>query len=277
MNSKAIQILVNNGNPNGLKIIEIAGWVGKCFVVPRQNIKDLKERPESNQPGIYFLFGIDTETNKEIVYIGESESFYSRISSHDSNKYFWNTAVVFCGGLNRAFVKYLEYKATTLAIEAGRMHIENKVQPQENTLSEFEKVSIGQYFENIKFILSVFHYELFESLEESFIDNTFYFIESDGVNAKAKILENGEVLVMSGSVARIRETESFSGWSKIARQQFLKEGKFIIKDDNSYELSEDVIFKSPSAAAATLVGRSINGWTAWKDKDGNTLDENLRK
>jgi hypothetical protein len=71
------------------------------------------------------------------------------------------------------------------------MNVQNKVQPQENTLSEFEKVSVEQYFDTIKFILSTFHYEVFETVEESYIDNKLYYIEADGVSAKAKALENG--------------------------------------------------------------------------------------
>jgi hypothetical protein len=276
MTSKALQILVTNGNPNGLKIIELNGWIGKCFIVPRQNLKDLKNRSEINQPGLYLLFGVKEETGENLVYIGESESFYSRISNHDANKDFWNIAVVFTGGLNRADVKYLEYRATRLANEAKRMMVQNKVQPQENTLSEFQKVTIDQYFENIRFILSTFQYEVFEIAEQSYIDNTLYHLRADGVTAKAKALEDGAMIVFAGAIARRRETDSFTGWSKAARQRFIQEGKLVIKDDDSLEFIEDVVFKSPSAAAATLAGRPINGWTAWEDENGNTLDQNLR-
>ena len=276
MLTKALQILVANGNPNGLKIIELNGWIGKCFIVPRQNLKDLKNRSEINQPGLYLLFGVKEETGEGLVYIGESESFYSRISNHDANKDFWSIAVVFTGGLNRADVKYLEYRATTLANEAKRMVVQNKVQPQENTLSEFQKVTIDQYFENIRFILSTFQYEVFEIVEQSYIDNTMYNLKADGVTAKAKALEDGAMIVFAGAIARKRETDSFTGWSKAARQRFIQEGKLVIKDDDSLEFTEDIVFKSPSAAAATLAGRPINGWTAWEDENGNTLDQNLR-
>ena len=277
MNAKALQLLVPHGNPNGLKIIDIPGWIGRCFVVPRQNLKDLKDRPEINQPGLYLLFGVDEETSENLVYIGESENFYSRISNHDANKDFWNTAVVFTGGLNRAFVKYLEYKATTLAYEAKRMKVQNKVQPQENTLHEFEKVTVEQYFENIRFVLNTFKFQVFEVVEESYADNTIYHLKGSGVKATAKILEDGSMTVFAGSVARRKEVGSFTGWSKTARERFLKEGKMVLKGDDSYITTEDIIFKSPSAAAATLSGSPINGWISWKDEKGNTLDENLRK
>ena len=278
MKSKALQILIPEGNPNGLKVIEIPGWSGKCFIAPRQSLKELKDRSEVNQPGLYILFGVDETTGDDLVYIGESEKFYSRITNHDANKDFWSTVVIFTGGLNRAFVKYLEYRATTLAHEANRMKMQNKVQPQENTLSEFEKVTIENYFENVQFILSSFGYEVFDSIVESISDAKIYTLKAEGVEARAQLLSDGSLNVLKGSTARIRETEAFWGWSLAARKRFREEGILVDNGDGiSYKYTENVLFKSPSAAAATTTGRPINGWTAWKDEQGNTLDDNLRK
>lgn len=271
-------MLVPEGNPNGMKIIELAGWSGKCFVVPRQNLRELKDRLEVNQPGLYLLFGVDEEGVKDLVYIGESENFYNHIANHDSNKDFWNISVIFTGGLNRAFVKYLEYRATTLAHEADRMVVQNKIQPQENTLSEFEKITVEQYFENVQFILGAIGYELFDSVVESISDTKLYSLKSEGADAKAQLLADGSLNVLKGSTARIRETEAFWGWSQAARKRFLEDGTLADNgDDVSYIYTKDTLFKSPSAAAATTMGRPVNGWTAWKDESGNTLDENLRK
>ncbi len=271
-------MLVPEGNPNGMKIIELPGWSGKCFVVPRQNLRELKDRSEINQPGLYLLFGVDEGSSDDLVYIGESENFYSRIANHDSNKDFWNIAVIFTGGLNRAFVKYLEYRATTMAYDADRMVVQNKVQPQENTLSESEKVIVEQYFENVQFVLGAIGYEVFETVAESISDAKLYHLKAEGADAKAQLLADGSLNVLKGSLARIRETESFWGWPQAARKRFLEDGTFTDNGDGaSYVYTKDVLFKSPSAAAATTTGRPINGWTAWKDEAGNTLDENLRK
>ena len=40
--------------------------------------------------------------------------------------------------------------------------------------------------------------------------------------------------------------------------------------------SQDYLFKSPSAAAAFVLEASANGWSEWKDKDGNTLSDIYR-
>ena len=271
-------MLVPEGNPNGMKIIELTGWSGKCFVVPRQSLKTLKDRAEVNQPGLYLLFGIDESSTDQLVYIGESETFYNRVADHDSKKDFWEVAVIFTSGLNRADVKYLEYRATALAREAGRMIVQNKVQPPENSLSEFGKTAAEQYFENIQFILGAFGYEVFEKVAESISDPTFYYLSAGGTKATAQLLGDGSINVLKGSLARIRETEAFWGWSQAARRKFVDDGTFVEKGDGVlFEYTKDVLFKSPTAAAATTVGSPINGWTAWKDEAGNTLDENLRK
>ena len=278
MKSKVLQMIIPEGYPNGMKIIELPGWSGKSFVVPRQNLKDLKDRPEVNLPGLYLLFGIDEASSGELVYIGESENFYSRISNHDSNKDFWNEAVIFTGGLNRAFVKYLEYRATTMAHNARRMIVQNKVQPQENTLSEGERVIVEHYFENVQFILSTIGYEVFETIEESITDQKLYYLKSDGADAKARLLADGSLNVLKGSLARIKQVESFWGWSKTARERFLEDGTLKDYGDGlSYVYTRDVLFKSPTAAAATTVGYSVNGWNVWKDDTGKTLDDNIRK
>ena len=40
---------------------------------------------------------------------------------------------------------------------------------------------------------------------------------------------------------------------------------------------KNVSFSSPSSAGMFVLGGSINGWTEWKNKEGKTLDELLRK
>lgn len=271
-------MIIPSGNPNGIKIVELPNWTGKCFLVPRQSLKELKDYTEINMPGFYMLFGVDDESIDDLVYIGESETFYNRVSDHDAKKEFWDTAVVFTGGLNKAYVKYLEYKATTLAHEINRMKVQNKVQPPENTLLSFDKIAVEDYFEKVQLILTAIGYEVFDAITESISDAKIYFLRAEGVDAKAQLLADGSLNVLKGSTARIRETESFWGWSKAARERFIADSTLIDSGNGiSYTYTKDVLFKSPSAAAATTTGRPINGWTAWKDGKGNTLNENLRK
>lgn len=253
------------------------GWTGKVFIIPRASLKDIKDRTEINNPAVYFLFGKDENSTFENVYIGESESFFSRLENHDINKDFWNSAVVFTGQLDRADVKYLENKSTILAREVNRYQVLNKVHPQENKLSEFKKISVDDFFEKIQYVMSALGYPLFQ-FPRSTTDSNVYFLKIEDLLAKGRLLDNGDFMVLKDSQARMRETDSFvGGYAYAARREFLNAGTLIQSNDKSYIFTKDVIFKSPSASAATVAGRAINGWTAWKDQKGNTLDENVRK
>jgi len=63
---------------------------------------------------------------------------------------------------------------------------------------------------------------------------------------------------------------------KNARQRVL-DAKIIEMQNNVYVFVKDYLFPSPSQAASTVLGRSTNGWTMWKDSKGRTLDELKRK
>ncbi|WP_231615986.1 DUF4357 domain-containing protein [Novipirellula artificiosorum] len=43
--------------------------------------------------------------------------------------------------------------------------------------------------------------------------------------------------------------------------------------EDAYYFTQDYLFPAPSTAAAVVLGRSANGWTEWKDKNGSTLSE----
>ena len=60
------------------------------------------------------------------------------------------------------------------------------------------------------------------------------------------------------------------------RKNLIEDG-VLIKEGTIYKFSDDQIFKSPSAAAATVLARRANGWIEWKDEKGKTLDELKRR
>ena len=63
---------------------------------------------------------------------------------------------------------------------------------------------------------------------------------------------------------------------RTSRDKLIESG--ILKENNdTYIFTEDYVFNSPSTAGGVILGRSTNGWTKWKDKNGKTLDELKRK
>lgn len=275
--SQVITTILLSNNATGIKLAELHNWKANILVVPRAQLSKVKEKEEINQPGIYFLFGDGSE--KPVVYIGQSENCFNRLTDHNRQRSEeeWNTALVFTGGLHSTYVKYLESIAVKEATNAGRYEVVNGNSPSENQITEAQRITASEFFDKIQVVASFFGYQLFESAESLTSDKTIYRLTSEHASANAQLLDDGTMNVLKGSLARLRETQSFGGWAKAARIKFLGEGVIVATpDNNSYEFTQDVIFSSPSAAAATIAGRSINGWTAWKDADGNTLDSKVR-
>jgi hypothetical protein len=278
MASIGIQIFVPDGDPNGIKVISVIGWKGKGFEIPRAKLKDIRNRDEVSAPGVYFLFGEGGDILRKRVYIGESENFYHRLESHDANKEFWDIALVFTGGLNKAHVKYLENHSIALAKKIDRYEMVNAVGTYENKLSEFEKAETEDFFEKIKIVLGILGISLFQEAPQKNMTAEIYYLDRVEMQASGTLLDNGEFKVFEGSTARVEEVDSFRGKSGARfRQGLIDEGVLRKQDEKFYVFAKDYIFTSPSAASGAIMARQSNGWTAWHDKEGKTLDEIKRK
>jgi len=275
--AQVITTILLDDNPKGLRLIEMANWSGKAFVVPRGKLKELRNRKDAQQPGLYILFGDGEE--KPTAYIGQSENVVDRLFSHDSNRKEdeWNTALVFIGNLDSTFIKYLESVSLDLAKKANRYEIFNNAAPKENRLSEAQKIVATEYFERIKIIVGLLGYSLFEGLAEQQEGGQVYVCDTGGIKAKGMLLESQEFVVYQGSTVRLQETKSFNASGKGLRKKLIDEGVLESIDDEFYTFTRDYVFATPSAAGGAVTGSMVNGWNLWKDSNGRTLDENVRK
>lgn len=280
--AQVITTILLDDNPKGLRLIEMAGWSGKAFVVPRGKLKELRSRDDANLPGLYILFG---ETKNGVsAYIGQAENVVSRLMSHDSNRSEdqWNEAVAFVGGLDSAMIKNLESKTIADATTVGRYTLLNGNAPQENKISEAQKIAVDDYRNRLGLIVGLFGYKLFDQQAMSTQADIYYLedIRNKDASATGSLMDNGEFVVYKGSRFRkepSKNLESYGPNIVALRAELLHKGVLEILDDHSYRLTSDHIFSSPSQAAATVHGRSCNGWTGWKDEQGKALDENVRQ
>lgn len=93
-------------------------------------------------------------------------------------------------------------------------------------------------------------------------DGEYYLEQTVKGHGKIKAtmyVSDGKIVVAKGSMC----APTKDGWIPEAR----KNAK--IKDNI---LTEDVETTSPSTAGWIVLGHSNNGWTTWKDKDGNAID-----
>lgn len=281
MNKKqTIKIFLAEGNPTGLRILELFNWNGCGAIIPRDRVTYAMGREDLDTQGVYLLLG-ENENGEEMLYIGESESLKDRIRSHHRNKDFWDTAVCFFskdGNLNKAHVKYLEELLVAEALEAGRLQIVNGNQPNRTRLAESDEAEILIFADNIKLILSSIGYTFLKKPTEYEEEKEDIFI-TKGPDAEAKALYTSEgMVVLKNSVARKELADSAKERHLKRRPALLADGSLIEHDDRSYKFTRDVVFSSPSNAAQNILGRNANGWTEWKrESDGKTLDEVYRR
>lgn len=281
--AKVVEIILPNDDPSGVRIIKLANFTGVFFVIPRANLATIENRSEINSPAIYYLFGEGKTESKNLAYIGESERFYQRLMNHDLNKEFWNIAIVCSGDLDRACVKYLENQSVILAKMVDRYEIVNTAKPPENRLSETKKIIVDDYFQKIKFIMTLLGLPLFQDIPTKKDSSEIYYLE-DQKNKDAKglgtLLPNHEFIVFKDSLARFKETPGFIkslNNTHLLREHLETEGVFKrSQNGNSFIFTKDYIFSSPSKASDIILARPSNGWIAWRDKSGKTLDENKR-
>jgi hypothetical protein len=127
MPSATIKLFLVQGDPKRLRTAELSNWTGKAIAGPRSELDGVLARDEATKPGVYFLSGIDSESGKPAVYVGEAESIRDRLRGH-LDKDFWNHVVFFVSkdeNPTKAHVRYLEGRLIEQARSVGRAMVMN--------------------------------------------------------------------------------------------------------------------------------------------------------
>lgn len=277
MRAKTIQIFLPDGSPRSIRIAEITSRIAKLILIPRNKLEEASTREELKNVGVYFLFGNSDEKAKDIVYVGEAEDCFKRLKQHNSSKDFWNVAVVVISKTNsftKSHVKYLEHYFYNKAKEINRYEVVNETMPTESFITETMVADLMDDFETIKILLSTLGYPLFEEIYKTETKEVLICKGKDAY-ASGEYTDEG-LVVYQQSIANVKETITAGTGVKNLRNKLLNSG-VLVQKENVYIFQSDYIFKSPSAAAAAVLGRRANGWTEWKNKNGETLDELKRQ
>lgn len=270
---KTVTTYLIDGDPKGTQYVFISNKICQMFVIPRANISILNERTDLQTPAFYILLGED-ESTKPQAYIGETENFKERVKDHDSKKVFWQKALIFISkdaAMTKADVQYLEHKAIDEARKANTFVLnENKQTPKAPNLPEYQKDAMDEFFEDIKFLTSFTGCTIFDIIETK--KQHLFYTKNRGCNAIGFYNASG-FTVLKGSIIAKGNTKSFS-WAE-KRNKLIKD--YVVQKNGNLVMESDITFSSPSTAADFCLGRSCNGWTIWKDKEGQTLDAVYRK
>lgn len=168
--SKTIQMYIFDGNPNGRIMCELSNWNGRIYKISRNELSEFAKRNDSENTGVYFLFGKD-ESNFDTVYVGEAEKMFTRLKQHLKEDY-WNDCIAIISKdnlLNKAHVKYLENKFYNIAQDTGRANVLNSTIPTCSSISEYDEAMLVEFISNTKLLVNTLGYKTFDSIKESSI------------------------------------------------------------------------------------------------------------
>ncbi|MCB9184081.1 MAG: GIY-YIG nuclease family protein [Flavobacteriales bacterium] len=273
-----LHILVADGDPDGLRVVERSNWNGRALMFPRNMYPGLRERAEFKQPGVYLLIGPREDGDGEKIYVGEGDPVGERIKSHYAKVDFWQRCVFFVsstGNMNKAHIQYLEARLVALGRVAKRLPMENGTDPTDPTLSEMDRAFVEVFLQNLLGMLPVLGITAFEkghgpvAVEK---DLPLLHCEGRGITATGYDAPQG-FIVREGSFAALVFTPgAATHFPSIVRlrDELVSNGVLALAD-GKYRFTQDCTFSSPSMASCVALGRPSNGRVDWKDGQGRTL------
>lgn len=287
---KSINLFLMDGAPSGRIKCTLANWTGVVYKIPRTELDKCKGRDDLSQSGVYFLFGESDQTEDDVVYIGQAgvrkngEGLLYRLIEHKRNpdKDYWTEAIVFTTS-NNSFgpteISYLENRFCGLAVDANRYLVKNSNDPNPGNITEEKESELEEFIDYAKIVMGVLGHKLFESLTikskssvvvEPTEEELLLFMKrksgKSGLMIEASCKQTNEgFVVLQGSRIEIIDSNRIPPGIKKRRQT--------AKIDTNGILQEDILFRSPSYAAAFVIGGHVNGLTEWKTKDGTSLKE----
>jgi len=275
-----VKIFLAEGSPTSVRTAELSNWTGKAVAGPRSKIEDILKRDEANNPGVYFLTGVNPETGKDKVYIGEAEVIRKRVKGH-MEKDFWKTIVFFVSkdeNLTKAHIKYLEGKLIETAKTVGRSELEN-AQSSGSHLPESDAADMDIFLFRMEQLLPILGQDFLKPVikQEVTKKSDLLFCKIKNLKATGRQTDNG-LVVLKDSEAVLEERQSTQKYRYAAnlRQTLLNENIVVKKEDRLVFIS-DYEFSSPSAAAGVIHGGQANGLTSWKDSKGISLKQKEEK
>lgn len=271
----SLRIFLPDGTPEGVRLVSKSNWTGLAIASSRSRYPAARiARNEFRTPGVYVLVGPPESAKYEArIYVGEGEDPRARIDAHHGSKDFWNRLVLFTSTgevLNKAAIRYMEARLLELALGAGRAELDNGNAPGLPPLTEPDQQDAESFLDDMLIIYPLLGLNVFERVERP-ADAERLSLSGPQASGEGNETEDGFV-VYAGANARTAAVGSIPSWALSLRQALINSGALL--PDESGErlvLQADHEFKSPSAAAAVLLGRSAAGPLEWKNSAGSSL------
>lgn len=277
MTPKTIQIFLPGGDPRGIRIAEITTRIVQVIEVPRSLLQNFFKMPESDQVALYFLFGEAEDGTEPKVYIGQTGDLRARLTKHNKEREFWQRALVLISrthSLTQTHALFLEWHCLQATRKAARYADENGnggCKPHTPAPLEADCLEI---FETGQALLATLGYPVFDDVRKPVTspdaEETF-FCKASSADGRGLYTAEGFV-VLKGSSGRLESVPSMQKSTHLKARQRIIDAGIMKAEGQRLVFQKDHLFNSPSMAAIILMGCHANGWTDWKNKDGQTLD-----
>lgn len=297
MKPRSINIFLLDGDPNGIRVAQIMMSTIQAIAFRRNKLGEVRKTfPEIERPGVYILIGDDeSEPDRQLSYIGESECIGERLATHNSNKSgrdskdFWTDTVVLISkdeNLTKSHARYVEACLIRNTGNNPRWVLPNTKMPSGDAgkLPLPDRAAMDEFVDQTKTLVGALGWDLFrevrgkqtesvrsEDVQASFahLEDLKFFFRGQGFSAEMKLSHSGDIVVLAESMARVKTTSTIPRGTAALRNTLLETG--VLREQGDYLVfTSNYSFSSPSAAAATVIGASANGRILWKLPDGRT-------
>ena len=281
---KSINLFLMDGEPSGRIKCTLANWTGVAYKIPRTSLDLCKERDDLKQSGIYFLFGTSDQTGNNVVYVGQAgarkngEGLLYRLQEHKRNpdKDYWTEAVVFTTS-NNSFgpteISYLENRFCGLAFAAKRYDVKNGNDPTHGNITEEKESELEEFVDYARIVMGTLGHKVFEPIvavkpaaEVDAVSDDEPILYFNRANLKATGRRTSDGFVVFKGSAVVPELHKSCPENVVKLRERYKD-----KIGVGHILTEDLLFTSPSTAAAFVGGTSLSGNIMWKTAGGVSL------
>jgi hypothetical protein len=288
----SVRILLQDGEVEGVRFLEIANWTGMAILSPRDRYLDLRSEPEFDRTGVYILTGPDPDYEGVIrSYIGRADNLRTRIDNHIKERDWWDSCLCFTtsdDSLTLTHIQFLEAALLEQATKAGQVRLDNVQFPAIPRLGRADRLDLTRFLENVLMLSGMAGLPTFEIVDQAPdqitiavpTENSFKFAQYEfhyvgpaaDLMANAKYEARKRFVVMQKSMSRINETNSCPDTVRVLRQKLRDEG-VLVENGGVLLFTADHAFNSPSLAAAVIYGGSVNGRSVWKNADGRSIND----
>ncbi|MGI6173751.1 MAG: DUF4357 domain-containing protein [Christensenellales bacterium] len=255
---KKVEIFLPNGDGNEACTIDVGGWSGYAVRISREEVENCSLNGLHGEY-VYILLAEDNH-GCDALSISCADNLKAELMGLiTENQFYWRTAIAFGGhDLNTTFINYLSRRLNSMANEAHRYNVLSTPPPSVH-VSQGDKAMLEEFIDNIRMVLAVLGYDIFK--RNIIQPREYLFCTSrNGVYAKGHYSSKGFTVCAesktSVSVSNAFEKER----SAYYKQRIQLEECGII---SNHVFTSDFEFRSPSAAASVVLGRSANGRTEW--------------